>query len=81
MERETTPESTNAAARQVPADREDILAAARLAGLRLPAAYEAEMLDAYAHLRPLLARLPRVRPHRDEPAHIFDPLAFQPEAS
>jgi hypothetical protein len=57
--------------------RADILAAARLAGLCLSAPFEAEMLDACAHLRPLLARLHRPRPRGDEPAHVFDPQTFQ----
>jgi hypothetical protein len=35
------------------------------------------MLDACAHLRPLLARLHRPRPRGDEPAHVFDPQTFQ----
>ena len=58
--------------------RDEILALARLAGLDLPAAYEEELVDAYRHVRRLVPRLPRSRPRGDEPAHIFDPLAFGP---
>ena len=58
--------------------RDDILTLARLAGLDLPTAYEEELVDAYGHVRHLVARLPRSRARSDEPAHIFDPLAFGP---
>ena len=60
--------------------RDDILRAARLAGLQLPERYEAELVDAYAHVRRLVARLPRPRARGDEPAHVFDPAKFAPPA-
>ncbi len=57
-------------------DRDAILTAARLAGLHLPAAYADELVDAYAHVRALVARLPTPRARGDEPAHVFDPARF-----
>jgi hypothetical protein len=56
--------------------RDDILLMARLAGLHLPASYEAELVEAYAHVRRLVALLPQSRSRADEPAHIFDPSRF-----
>jgi hypothetical protein len=58
--------------------RDDVLCIARLAGLHLPASYEAELVDAYGHIRRLVALLPQARPRSDEPAHIFDPARFGP---
>lgn len=54
-------------------DRDAILMAARLAGLHLPEAYADELVDAHAHIRALVARLPSPRARGDEPAHVFDP--------
>ena len=59
-------------------DHEDVLAIARLAGLRLPAAYESELVDAYSHVRRLVALVPRPRSRGDEPAHAFDPTGVAP---
>ena len=56
--------------------RERILAVAKLAGLDLPAAYEDELVEAYGHIRKLVALLPQPRAYRDEPAHTFDPAKF-----
>jgi hypothetical protein len=56
--------------------REDILSIARLAGLHLPAAYEGELVEAYDHVRRLVALLPQPRSYGDEPAHVFDPAKF-----
>lgn len=58
--------------------RDDILLMARLAGLRLPAAYEEELVEAYGHVRRLAALVPRPRSRGDEPAHAFDPARFAP---
>jgi hypothetical protein len=58
--------------------RDDILRLARLAGLDLPSAYEAELVDAYGHIRRLVALLPQTRSRGDEPAHVFDPVRFGP---
>ena len=41
--------------------REDILSMARLAGLHLPASYEDELVEAYGHIRRLVALLPQPR--------------------
>lgn len=60
--------------------RRDILLLARLAGLDLPAAYEAELVEAYGHVRRLVRHLPQTRPRGDEPAHVFDPARFRPTA-
>jgi hypothetical protein len=56
--------------------REDILSMARLAGLHLPASYEDELVEAYGHIRRLVALLPQPRAYYDEPAHVFDPAKF-----
>lgn len=56
--------------------REEILSLARLAGLHLPAAYENELVEAYNHIRRLVALLPQPRSYGDEPAHVFDPAKF-----
>lgn len=55
---------------------DDILRIARLAGLHLSAPYEAELVDAYKHVRRLVMLLPRPRSRSDEPAHSFDPTKF-----
>ncbi len=62
-------------------DRDAILAAARLAGLTLPPSYEAELVEAYGHVRRLVADLPGPRERADEPAHIFDPARFRPHGT
>jgi hypothetical protein len=59
--------------------RDDIQRIARLAGLHLPAAYEAELVEAYQHIRRLVGLLPQPRARGDEPAHIFDPAKFGPK--
>ena len=59
-------------------ERDDILSIGRLAGLHLPAAYEAELVEAYGHVRRLVTLLPQPRSRGDEPAHIFDPARFGP---
>jgi hypothetical protein len=61
--------------------RDEILAMARLAGLDLDASYEAELIDAYQHVRRLVALLPQPRARGDEPAHIFDAGRFRPPTS
>lgn len=58
--------------------REEILVMAKYAGLELPPAFQDELVDAYANVRRMVARLPRARHHGDEPAHSFDPRAFLP---
>ena len=40
--------------------------------------YEAELVEAYEHVRRLVALLPQPRARGDEPAHIFDPARFGP---
>jgi hypothetical protein len=58
--------------------RDDILSIARLAGLHLPTSYEAELVEAYEHVRRLVTLLPQPRSRGDEPAHVFDPARFGP---
>lgn len=58
--------------------REDVLQLARQAGLDLPPEYQQQLIEAYGHVRQMIARLPTGRPHGDEPAHIFDPMNFLP---
>ena len=59
-------------------DRDDILRMAKMAGLHLPCSYDAELLEAYTHLRRLVTLLPQPHSRGDEPAHIFDPGRFRP---
>lgn len=59
-------------------DRQQILMLAAQAGLTLPPAYEDELIAAYRDVRAMIDRLPSNRPHGDEPAHIFVPIAFLP---
>ena len=59
-------------------DHDDILRMARLAGLNLPRSYEAELVQAYKHVRRLVTLLPKPHSRSDEPAHIFDPDRFRP---
>lgn len=61
-----------------PITDDDIVCLARQAGLDLPAAYLAELIEAYGHVRQMVARLPGGRPHGDEPAHVFVPAVFLP---
>lgn len=75
---ETAAPATEPASEKAQPGRDDILVLARLAGLHLPAAYQDELVEAYGHVRRLVARLPGPRPRADEPAHTFDPLAFRP---
>ena len=57
---------------------EEIVLLARQAGLNLPPQYLNELVEAYGHVRLMIARLPVGRPHGDEPGHIFDPAKFLP---
>ncbi len=56
--------------------RDEILLLARQAGLDLPPAYFDELVDAYANVRRMVARIPAARPRADEPAHVFAPATF-----
>ncbi|MPZ35165.1 MAG: hypothetical protein GEV13_30025 [Rhodospirillales bacterium] len=57
---------------------DDIVRLARQAGLDLPDEFMAELIDAYGHVRQMTERLSAVRPHGDEPAHVFVASAFLP---
>lgn len=58
--------------------QDEIVRLARQAGLDLPQAYLDELVEAYGHVRAMIARLPAGRPHGDEPAHTFVPQKFRP---
>ena len=58
--------------------QDEIVHLARQAGLDLPDAYLQELVEAYSHVRAMIARLPAGRPHGDEPAHTFVPQKFLP---
>lgn len=62
-----------------PATREEIGVLARRAGLNLPSAYFDELVDAYAHVERMLARLHRGRAYAAEPAHVFVASTFGAE--
>ena len=51
---------------------------ARQAGLVLPAEYLPELIEAYGHVRRMIGRISTIRPHGDEPAHVFVPSVFLP---
>jgi hypothetical protein len=57
---------------------EEIALLARRAGLDLPPEYLQELVDAYGHVRRMVDRIATVRPHGDEPAHVFVPSRFLP---
>lgn len=57
---------------------DDIERLARQAGLVLPAEYLAELVEAYGLVQRMIGRVSRVRPHGDEPAHVFVPSVFRP---
>ena len=57
---------------------DEILQLARQAGLVLPAEYQAELIDAYGHVRRMIGRISGARPHGDEPAHVFVASVFLP---
>mgnify|MGYP001589075628 CR=1 FL=1 len=58
--------------------QDEIVRLARQAGLDLPPAYLQELVEAYHHVRAMIARIPTARPHGDEPAHTFVPQKFLP---
>lgn len=57
---------------------DEVVQLARQAGLDLPAEYLPELIEAYGHVRRMIDRVSKVRPHGDEPAHVFVPAAFLP---
>ena len=57
---------------------DDIVRLARQAGLDLPAEFMPELIEAYGHVRQMVKRVSVVRPHGDEPAHVFVASAFKP---
>ena len=56
---------------------DDVVRLARQAGLDLPAEYLPELIEAYGHVRAMVGRISKARPHGDEPAHIFVPSVFE----
>ena len=58
---------------------DEIVQLARQAGLVLPAEYVPELIEAYGHVRRMIGRISTVRPHGDEPAHVFVPTKFCPD--
>jgi hypothetical protein len=60
-----------------PTDEE--IALLRHAGLDLPPEYLPELIDAYGHVRLMVARISAARPRGDEPAHVFVPTKFLPK--
>jgi len=57
---------------------DEVVRLARQAGLVLPAEYVPELIEAYGHVRRMIARVSTARPLGDEPAHVFVPSAFLP---
>ncbi len=58
---------------------DEIVHLARQAGLVLPAEYLPELTEAYGHVRRMVDRISTIRPHGDEPAHVFVPSVFLPQ--
>ena len=54
-----------------PAARVEIAVLAKQAGLKLSAQHFEQLCDAWAKVEKLRARIPRVRPRSDEPAHTY----------
>ena len=59
--------------------RDEIVQLARQAGLVLPSEYVPELIEAYGHVHRMIGRISKVRPHGDEPAHVFVPAKFLAE--
>ena len=57
---------------------DEIVHLAHQAGLVLPAEYVPELIEAYGHVRQMIGRISKTRPHGDEPAHVFVPSVFLP---
>lgn len=62
---------------KLPTPPEHVAILATNAGLQLPDAYLAELIDAYGYIERMLARIHRGRDRADEPAHVFVASAFQ----
>jgi hypothetical protein len=62
---------------ETPSD-DEIIQLARQAGIVLPAACLAELIEAYGHVRRMIGRISTTRPYGDEPAHVFVPSVFLP---
>jgi Asp-tRNA(Asn)/Glu-tRNA(Gln) amidotransferase C subunit len=63
-----------------PPTREDVAALAKQAGLDLSDAHFEQLVGAYANVRRMIDAIPHNRPRGDEPAHVFVPAKFLPEA-
>ena len=57
-------------------DTLDLRALADRSGLELPDQYLRELATMWVHVEPMVARLRRGRPYRDEPAQVFDMTAI-----
>jgi hypothetical protein len=60
--------------------RDQVAILAKQAGLDLPEAYFDQLVGAYANVRRMIDAIPHNRPRGDEPAHVFVPTHFLPEA-
>jgi hypothetical protein len=59
-----------------PATEEDIRLLLRRAGLDLPEELLQQFLAAWPNYEAMVRRIPRSRPHDEEPAHSFRPSRF-----
>jgi hypothetical protein len=59
---------------------DDMAALARHADLDLPDYVREELVSAWQHVAPMIARIRRSRPYGDEPAHVFCPNVFDLKA-
>ncbi len=66
--------------RHPPATRDEISLLAKRACLDLSPAYFDELVEAYALVEMMLGNIRRGFALADEPAHVFVPKTFEPEA-
>ncbi|MFC4275834.1 hypothetical protein [Achromobacter aloeverae] len=67
---------STAASAGEPATSEQILILLQQAEFVLPEPYLSEIISAYGYVRRLVARIHRGYRFDEEPAHVFNPLAF-----
>jgi hypothetical protein len=63
-----------------PPTPDEMTVLARHADLNLPDYVQADLIGAWQHVGPMIARIRRGRAYGDEPAHVFCPVAFDRKA-
>jgi hypothetical protein len=62
-----------------PATLEQILVMLQQADFAVPEPYLSEIVNTYGYVQRLVSRIHRKYGFEEEPAHVFNPLAFEPE--